>query len=83
MKHLKITSVLLSAAMCFSMLTSPVMADEAFAPDETQVEETEKDDETQQEEPAGSEKGSEEQVPEVTEEAPLESEDSRDRKSVV
>ena len=78
MKHLKITSVLLSAAMCFSMLTSPVMADETSAPDETQVEENEKDDETQQEEPAGSEKESEEQVPEVTEEAPIESEDSRE-----
>ena len=43
MKHLKITSALLSAIMCMSMVMTPVavVADEA-APEETQVEETEK-----------------------------------------
>ena len=42
MKHLKVTSALLSAVMCMSMVMTPVsvMADES-APEETQVEETE------------------------------------------
>ena len=44
MKHIKATSVLLSVAMCSSMLLTPVsvLADETAAPAETQTEETEK-----------------------------------------
>ncbi len=44
MKQFKVTSVLLSAAMCMSMVMTPVsvMADETTATEETQIEETEK-----------------------------------------
>ena len=44
MKHLKVTSVVLSIAICMSMFmpTVSVLADEAAAPSETQTEETEK-----------------------------------------
>ena len=73
MKHLKITSVLLSAAMCFSMLTSPVMADETETPSETQTTEaSDEKDAEEAEEP-------EEKEPEVVEEprAP-EAEDKRE-----
>ena len=39
MKHLKVTSALLSAVMCMSMVATPVavMADETSAPEETQA----------------------------------------------
>ena len=45
MKHIKITSVLLSVAMCVSMVMAPVsvIADETEAPAETQTEVTEKE----------------------------------------
>ena len=46
MKHLKVTSALLSAVMCMSMVATPVavMADETSAPEETQAAEvTEKE----------------------------------------
>ena len=44
MKHLKVTSVVLTIAICMSMFmpTVSVLADEASAPSETQTEETEK-----------------------------------------
>ena len=43
MNHKKVTSVLLSAAMCASMVVTPVMADETAAPAEAQnTEATEK-----------------------------------------
>ena len=44
MKQFKAMSVLLSAAMCMSMVMAPVtvMADETTATEETQIEETEK-----------------------------------------
>ena len=77
MKRLKITSVLLSATMCLSMLTTPVgvWADETPAPSETQTSET-----TEKEEPKESEteKPDETETPEGTEkpeaETPKESE---------
>ena len=53
MKRLKITSALLSAVMCISMMAAPVtvIADEAAAPEETQTTEV-----TKKEEPKESEK---------------------------
>ena len=53
MKRLKITSVLLSAVMCISMMAAPVtvIADEAAAPEETQTAEV-----TKKEEPKETEK---------------------------
>ena len=54
MKHLKVTSALLSAAMCMSMVMAPVtvMADETTATEETQIEETEKQEAKETEKPA-------------------------------
>ena len=83
MKHIKITSVLLSAAMCASMVMAPVsvMADET-APEETQIEETEKSEPKESEKPAPKEtekpsvKETEKQEPEETkEEEPSEAEE--------
>ena len=60
MKHFKITSAMLSAVMCVSMLAAPVsvMADETPATSETQTEATEKQeaDETQKASPKETEK---------------------------
>jgi len=59
MKHLKITSVLLSASMCISMVMTPVgvLADETAAPTETQTEVTEKEEpkDTEEKKPAETE----------------------------
>ena len=83
MKHIKITSVLLSAAMCASMVMAPVsvMADET-APEETQIEETEKSEPKESEKPAPKEtekpsvKETEKHEPEETkEEEPSETEE--------
>ena len=72
MKHLKIISVLLSAAMCFSMVTAPVMADEMETPSETQTTEASDEKDAEAEEP-------EEEEPEVVEDkGEPEAEDQRD-----
>ncbi len=62
MKHLKVTSVLLSAVMCLTMTTTPVVADETESPSETQA--TEVSEEKADEEP----EKSEEKEPEAVEE---------------
>ena len=74
MKRLKITSAMLSAVMCMSMLAAPVtvIADEAAAPEETQATEVTKKEETKEtEKPAETEKSAaketEEKKPESTE----------------
>ena len=53
MKSLKLTSALLSAVMCVSMITAPVsvMADDTQAPSETETTETEEEKEPEKEEP--------------------------------
>lgn len=68
MKHLKVTSVLLSVAMCVSIMTAPVIADETAASEETQVEETEKQETKETEKPAPKE--TEKQETEETQEEP-------------
>lgn len=50
MKHLKVTSVLLSVAMCMSMLMTPVTADETAVPEETQTTEEAEEKETEHKE---------------------------------
>ena len=53
MKALKVTSALLSAVMCMSMVVAPVMADDTEAPYETEITETEEEkQEPEKEEPA-------------------------------
>ena len=54
MKQFKAMSVLLSAAICMSMVVAPVsvMADETSAPEETQIEETEKQETKETSKPA-------------------------------
>ena len=69
MKHLKVTSALLAAIMCVTMVMAPVAADETEAPSETQT--VEVGDEKDAEE-------SEENMPEVTEDRTLESEDQNE-----
>ena len=58
MKHLKVTSVLLSAAMCMSMVMTPVsvFADETEASSETQITETAETKETEKQTPKETEK---------------------------
>ena len=67
MKHLKVTSALLSLVMCVSMVMVPVavIADETEAPAETETAETEKEEEKEPEKPAPKE---EKQEPEEKEE---------------
>ncbi|MBR5355596.1 MAG: leucine-rich repeat protein [Lachnospiraceae bacterium] len=67
MKHLKVTSALLAAIMCVTMVMAPVTADETEAPSETQTTEVQNDAEE-----------SEENMPEVTEDRTLESEDQNE-----
>lgn len=78
MKHLKVTSALLSAVMCMSMFMTPVsvMADES-APEETQVEETEK------QEPGEEPAETEEQESEAVEDKVPEDEDSAEAADAV
>ena len=66
MKHLKVTSALLAAIMCVTMVMVPVAADETEAPSETQTTEV------------GDEKVAEENEPEVSEDRPLEDEDKKE-----
>ncbi|MBR3462079.1 MAG: leucine-rich repeat domain-containing protein [Clostridiales bacterium] len=69
MKHLKVTSALLAAIMCVTMVMAPVAADETEAPSETQT--VEVGDEKDAEE-------SEENEPDVTEDRPLEADDQNE-----
>ena len=68
MKHLKVTSVLLSAVMCMSMLMTPatVLADETEVPSETQTTEAAEENEPEE---------ADEQEPEVVEDKEVEGED--------
>ena len=70
MKHLKLTSALLAAVMCVSMVMAPVAADETDVPSETQI--TEAAEEKESEETADAE----EQEPEAVEDKAMEDEDS-------
>ena len=67
MKHFKVMSALLAAVMCVTMVMVPVAADETEAPSETQTTEVQNDAEE-----------SEENMPEVTEDRTLESEDQNE-----
>ena len=59
MKHLKLTSALLAAVMCITMVMAPVAADETETPSEAQTAETEEENESED---------SEENEPEIVEE---------------
>lgn len=79
MKHLKVTSVLLSVAMCMTMAVTPVMADET-APEQPQTTEETQEKETEEQEAAPSNEDDKEpesvkgQIPE--EKAQTEAEDA-------
>ena len=72
MKHFKVTSALLAALMCVTMVMAPVAADETKTPSETQT--TEVADEKDAEES----EDPEENEPEVAEDRPLEADDRND-----
>ncbi|MBR5945364.1 MAG: leucine-rich repeat protein [Lachnospiraceae bacterium] len=80
MKHLKVTSVLLSVAMCMTMAVTPVMADETSAPEQSQTTEETQEKETEEQETAPSNEDEKEpetvkgQIPE--EKAQTEAEDA-------
>ena len=77
MKHLKVTSALLAAVMCVSMVMTPVMADETQAPSETQT--TEAAEQNESEETSDSD----EQEPEIVDDKVLEDEDSAEAADAV
>ena len=66
MKHFKVTSALLAAIMCVTMVMAPVAADETETPSETQATEV------------ADEKDAEDDEPEVAEDRPLEADDKND-----
>ena len=72
MKHFKVTSVLLAAVMCVTMVMVPVAADETETPSETQTTEVADEKDTEESEE------SEENKPEVTEDSPLEADDQNE-----
>lgn len=72
MKHFKVTSALLAAIMCVTMVMAPVAADETETPSETQTTEVADEKDTEESEE------SEENKPEVTEDRPLEADDQND-----
>ena len=72
MKHFKVTSALLAAVMCVTMVMVPVAADETETPSETQTTEVADEKDAEEAEDA------EEEKPEVAEDRPLEADDQND-----